>query len=203
MLLSPIRLPAIAELSAKFSNHSPRACLPDRPEHSAATPSSSKASRRPISDSSGRFLGRWSRHLFEHRNRAGRQGGRAQVRRPSPHAAARLRLQTRQRWPRHPFLQAYLGHKNIQHTVRYSEMSPTSFKTSGGSDRKESPGSGVVVAMPPGQCHGEWDSPWRRHADTSAGLPQPYRETNVRNVHSTNVARDQFDGFWRQTKDRS
>jgi type 1 fimbriae regulatory protein FimB/type 1 fimbriae regulatory protein FimE len=25
-------------------------------------------------------------------------------------------------------LQAYLGHKNIQHTVRYSEMSPTRFK---------------------------------------------------------------------------
>jgi len=25
-------------------------------------------------------------------------------------------------------LQAYLGHKNIQHTVRYTEMSPTRFK---------------------------------------------------------------------------
>jgi site-specific recombinase XerD len=25
-------------------------------------------------------------------------------------------------------LQAYLGHRNIQHTVRYSEMSPTRFK---------------------------------------------------------------------------
>jgi len=25
-------------------------------------------------------------------------------------------------------LQAYLGHKNIQHTVRYSELSPTRFK---------------------------------------------------------------------------
>ena len=25
-------------------------------------------------------------------------------------------------------LQAYLGHKNIQHTVRYSELAPTRFK---------------------------------------------------------------------------
>jgi site-specific recombinase XerD len=25
-------------------------------------------------------------------------------------------------------LQHYLGHKNIQHTVRYSELSPTRFK---------------------------------------------------------------------------
>jgi hypothetical protein len=25
-------------------------------------------------------------------------------------------------------LQAYLGHENIQHTVRYSELSPTRFK---------------------------------------------------------------------------
>jgi len=25
-------------------------------------------------------------------------------------------------------LQSYLGHRNIQHTVRYSEMSPTRFK---------------------------------------------------------------------------
>ena len=33
-------------------------------------------------------------------------------------------------------LQAYLGHKNIQHTVRYTELSPTRFKdfwSSGGS----------------------------------------------------------------------
>jgi site-specific recombinase XerD len=25
-------------------------------------------------------------------------------------------------------LQAYLGHKNIQHTVRYTELAPTRFK---------------------------------------------------------------------------
>ena len=28
-------------------------------------------------------------------------------------------------------LQAYLGHKNIQHTVRYTEMAPTRFKDLG------------------------------------------------------------------------
>jgi type 1 fimbriae regulatory protein FimB/type 1 fimbriae regulatory protein FimE len=27
-----------------------------------------------------------------------------------------------------PALQAYLGHKNIQHSVRYTELSPTRFK---------------------------------------------------------------------------
>jgi site-specific recombinase XerD len=26
------------------------------------------------------------------------------------------------------FLQAYLGHRNIEHTVRYTELSPTRFK---------------------------------------------------------------------------
>ena len=31
-------------------------------------------------------------------------------------------------------LQAYLGHKNIQHTVRYTELSPNRFRTSGGID---------------------------------------------------------------------
>src|SRR5262249_9808300 len=30
-------------------------------------------------------------------------------------------------------LQAYLGHKNIQHTVRYTELTPTRFRTFGGS----------------------------------------------------------------------
>ena len=30
--------------------------------------------------------------------------------------------------PRHPGTQAYLGHRNIQHTVRYTELSPTRFK---------------------------------------------------------------------------
>jgi site-specific recombinase XerD len=28
-----------------------------------------------------------------------------------------------------PALQAYLGHRNIQHTVRYTELSPSRFKT--------------------------------------------------------------------------
>jgi hypothetical protein len=33
-------------------------------------------------------------------------------------------------------LQAYLGHRNIQHTVRYTELSPMRFKISGASKRK-------------------------------------------------------------------
>ena len=32
-------------------------------------------------------------------------------------------------------LQAYLGHKNIQHTVRYTELSPTRSRISGASKR--------------------------------------------------------------------
>jgi integrase len=31
-------------------------------------------------------------------------------------------------------LQAYLGHRNIQHTVRYTELSPTASRTSGATD---------------------------------------------------------------------
>jgi len=31
-------------------------------------------------------------------------------------------------------LQAYLGHRNIQHTVRYTELAPDRFKDSGGID---------------------------------------------------------------------
>ena len=38
-----------------------------------------------------------------------------------PDAAERHRTDTRT-------LQAYLGHRNIQHTVRYTELSPTRFK---------------------------------------------------------------------------
>ena len=32
-------------------------------------------------------------------------------------------------------LQAYLGHRNIQHTVRYTELSPTGLRIFGGIDR--------------------------------------------------------------------
>ena len=31
-------------------------------------------------------------------------------------------------------LQAYLGHKNIQHTVRYTELSPIGSRISGGAE---------------------------------------------------------------------
>src|SRR5215467_11966410 len=39
-----------------------------------------------------------------------------------------LWVPARQRWARHTGLQHYLGHKNIQHTVRYTEMAPDRFK---------------------------------------------------------------------------
>jgi site-specific recombinase XerD len=32
-------------------------------------------------------------------------------------------------------IQAYLGHRSIQHTVRYTELAPTRFKAYSGTDR--------------------------------------------------------------------
>ena len=62
-------------------------------------------------------------------DRAARRCGRLRFPGAPAHAAARLRLSsspiegvdTRS-------LQAYLGHRNIQHTVRYTELAPTRFK---------------------------------------------------------------------------
>ena len=36
-------------------------------------------------------------------------------------------------------IQVYLGHKDIRHTVRYTELSPTRFKTSSRTDGKRNP----------------------------------------------------------------
>jgi len=47
---------------------------------------------------------------------------------PSSHAAPRLWLCIGQQGPRYPGVQAYLGHCNIQHPVRYTELSPGRFK---------------------------------------------------------------------------
>jgi hypothetical protein len=44
------------------------------------------------------------------------------------YAASRLRLCACHRGHDTRALQAYLGHRNIQHTVRYTELSPTRFK---------------------------------------------------------------------------
>ena len=41
--------------------------------------------------------------------------------------AAKLKIKVHPHMLRHS-LQAYLGHKNIQHTVRYTELAPTRFK---------------------------------------------------------------------------
>ena len=47
---------------------------------------------------------------------------------PPSHVEARLRLCPGQQGHDTGALQAYLGHKNIQHTVRYTELSPGRFK---------------------------------------------------------------------------
>jgi site-specific recombinase XerD len=39
-----------------------------------------------------------------------------------------VRAKGKQLWLLPRTLQAYLGHRNIQHTVRYTELSPTRFK---------------------------------------------------------------------------
>ena len=53
--------------------------------------------------------------------RSDRGSGQDAIPDTSAHAAAWLRLRTRA-------LQAWLGHKNIQHTVRYTELAPDRFK---------------------------------------------------------------------------
>jgi site-specific recombinase XerD len=58
--------------------------------------------------------------------RAGIEAG-FKFRDATAHAAAFLRLLANDGHDTRS-LQAYLGHKNIQHTVRYTEMSPTRFK---------------------------------------------------------------------------
>jgi hypothetical protein len=40
----------------------------------------------------------------------------------------RSRRELRTHWQRRRVLPVYLGHKNIQHTVRYTELSPDRFK---------------------------------------------------------------------------
>jgi hypothetical protein len=53
-------------------------------------------------------------------------------------------------------LQHYLGHKNIQHTVRYSEMAPDRFKDF---------------------WRGYWDQPPRPHAQ-AVGRPLPHHSSS-------------------------
>ena len=60
--------------------------------------------------------------------RPDRHAGQDAIPDPSAHAAARLRLCPGQCRPRYARLQAWLGHKNIQHTVRYTELAPDRFK---------------------------------------------------------------------------
>ena len=57
-----------------------------------------------------------------------RRGRQARLPGPSAYAPACLRLRAGQQGHDTRALQAYLGHKNIQHTVRYTELSPTRFK---------------------------------------------------------------------------
>jgi type 1 fimbriae regulatory protein FimB/type 1 fimbriae regulatory protein FimE len=45
-----------------------------------------------------------------------------------PHVAPRLRLQLANEGHDTRAIQHYLGHRNIQHTVRYTELAPERFK---------------------------------------------------------------------------
>jgi site-specific recombinase XerD len=59
----------------------------------------------------------------------GRIGVRAKMPFPiHPHMLPWLRLCTANAGHDTRALQAYLGHKNIQHTVRYTELAPNRFK---------------------------------------------------------------------------
>jgi site-specific recombinase XerC len=54
--------------------------------------------------------------------------GQAQLQGAPAHVPTRLRLSACQPGTDTRTLQTYLGHRNIQHTVRYTELSPTRFK---------------------------------------------------------------------------
>ena len=83
--------------------------------------------KSPFVFTSERWCAVHHRWLCPHDRARGRRGA-ACLQGPSAHAAARLRLRSGQQGARHAALQAYLGHRNIQHTVRYTELSPTRFK---------------------------------------------------------------------------
>ena len=57
-----------------------------------------------------------------------RRSRRAEVQGSPAHATPCLRLRSGQQGTRYRALQAYLGHRNIQHTVRYTEPAPDRFK---------------------------------------------------------------------------
>jgi site-specific recombinase XerD len=61
-------------------------------------------------------------------DRARRRCCRHRFQGTSAHAAPRLRLSLANAGHDTRALQAYLGHKNIQHTVRYTELAPNRFK---------------------------------------------------------------------------
>jgi len=56
------------------------------------------------------------------------RSGRAGLQDASAHASACLSFALANKGHDMRALQAYLGHKNIQHTVRYTELSPDRFK---------------------------------------------------------------------------
>jgi hypothetical protein len=61
-------------------------------------------------------------------NRPGGQTGGHRFQGPCAHAAARLRLALANAEHDARSIQAWLGHRNMQHTVRYTELAPTRCK---------------------------------------------------------------------------
>jgi site-specific recombinase XerD len=85
-----------------------------------------------LADSPGRILSRWLRALLENTLHHARADAQRPADLENTHALSVLRhacgfaLANNGHDTR--ALQAYLGHRNIQHTVRYTELSPTRFK---------------------------------------------------------------------------
>jgi type 1 fimbriae regulatory protein FimB/type 1 fimbriae regulatory protein FimE len=78
-------------------------------------------------DSTYRNIGRKTQTLASRRGRS-REGREHCVSGPSPYAPARAGLLLANAGHDTRAIQLYLGHKNIQHTVRYTELASVRFK---------------------------------------------------------------------------
>ena len=78
---------------------------------------------------------------------ADRRGDQAQDQAAWPYAAARLRLNSPRPAVDTRALQAYLGHRNIQHTVRYRELAPDRLKKLVRKSRDKTPAPRAISKM--------------------------------------------------------
>jgi hypothetical protein len=84
-------------------------------------------------------------------------------------------------------IQDWLGHRSIQHTVRYTELAPTRFKDFWREWRKirDTVGAGTVVTLTGRTNHRTWDAGGLSQSDRAASLIHVLKTT----PHSPTAAR--------------